>query len=325
MKGRFFAGLIIAASWYGAYLILFDQPVSNQQSQPTVVTEINRPVIASEQPSPPVKRPPATTIKRQTTVVPAAPEPKKEVRRVITAAPLKKRSAPQPQAVKGPEISVDKLLGKLKQHAQNPELIKIDPRLTDNGQTMYLRKAAYVAFIKMYKAARADGVALKIVSALRTFYHQKYIWDNKWIGARLVEGRNLAQTEKSLVGRAMIILKYSSMPGTSRHHWGTDIDINSLDGDYFERGEGKKVYEWLVKNASRFGFGQTYTKKDERRPRGFREEKWHWSYMPMSRNFLYQYSKKITYDHLTGFEGSEVAPRLRVIPNYVFAINPELK
>ena len=42
------------------------------------------------------------------------------------------------------------------------------------------------------------------------------------------------------------IMKYSSMPSTSRHHWGTDIDLNSLENSYFEKGEGKKYsIGWL--------------------------------------------------------------------------------
>ena len=224
-----------------------------------------------------------------------------------------------------PNLSVEELLGQVHNLSSNPKFSKIDPRLTPKKTKLYMRKEAYYAFIKMYKAAAKDGIKLQIVSALRTFYHQKYIWDNKWLGKRLVEGRNLAITEKNPVGRAMIILKYSSMPGTSRHHWGTDIDLNSLEDSYFQQGEGKRVYDWLQKNAIRFGFAQTYTKKDSRRPHGYREEKWHWSYLPLSRIFLEQYSQKITYKNLTGFEGSEVAKRLRVIKNYVMSINPDCK
>ena len=31
------------------------------------------------------------------------------------------------------------------------------------------------------------------------------------------------------------------MPGTSRHHWGTDIDFNSVDPAYFKTATGIKV------------------------------------------------------------------------------------
>ena len=55
---------------------------------------------------------------------------------------------------------------------------------------------------------------------------------------------------------AKTILLYSSMPTTSRHHWGTDMDINSLENSYFASGQGLKEYTWLKKNAAKFGFCQ---------------------------------------------------------------------
>ena len=60
------------------------------------------------------------------------------------------------------------------------------------------------------------------------------------------------------------------MPATSRHHWGTDMDINSVEDDYFKDGKGKKVYRWLVENASKYGFCQVYSdKKSSKRSLGF--------------------------------------------------------
>ena len=86
------------------------------------------------------------------------------------------------------------------------------------------------------------------------------------------------------IENAKKILLYSSMPSTSRHHWGTDIDINSLEPSYFEYGRGKIEYDWLVKNGAKFGFCQTYSdfaKND--RSSGYQEESWHWTYMPKSK------------------------------------------
>ncbi|MFM9004881.1 MAG: D-alanyl-D-alanine carboxypeptidase family protein [Flavobacteriales bacterium] len=40
-------------------------------------------------------------------------------------------------------------------------------------------------------------------------------------------------------------MKFSSMPGTSRHHWGTDIDLNSVEPSYFLSGKGLLIYQWL--------------------------------------------------------------------------------
>jgi len=187
---------------------------------------------------------------------------------------------------------------------------------------LYLLDEVYRAFVQMHQAAKKDGVSLVIVSATRSFNAQKRIWERKWTGGRLVDGRNLAKAVPDPIARARIILRYSSMPGTSRHHWGTDIDINSVENAYFASGPGRKVFEWLAANASNFGFCQTYTAKGNDRPYGYEEEPWHWSYCPMANRYLRQYTKKVTYDDIRGFKGSDTAAQLDVIKHYVLAINP---
>ena len=214
------------------------------------------------------------------------------------------------------------LLGMINKPSRDALFTKVDKRYTEN-RMLYMHKEAYQAFIKMQDAAEKSGVKLTIKSALRTFHNQKVIWEQKWLGKRKVDGLNLATSEPNHFARALIILRFSSMPGTSRHHWGTDIDLNSLENSYFESGQGKKVYDWLTANGPRFGYHQVYTPKGKSRPRGYNEEKWHWSYLPVARQYLRAYSKQITYDMLTGFEGAEVAERLNVIPTYVFSINPK--
>lgn len=194
-----------------------------------------------------------------------------------------------------------------------------------NRKGLFVRKECYAAFKKMHEAAKNDGVSLVIVSATRNFYYQKGIWERKWNGDRMVEGMNLAKEVPDPVERAKIILRYSAMPGTSRHHWGTDIDLNSVNNSYFETTKGKKVYQWLKEHASRFGFCQTYTAKNDQRPGGYEEEKWHWSYLPSAKNFLKQYEQKINYSDISGFPGAEAAKELNVIKEYVLGINPACK
>jgi len=202
--------------------------------------------------------------------------------------------------------------------AKNSKLLEFKPGF-------FLRKEAYAAFLKMAEKAKKDGFQLEILSATRNFNSQKSIWNEKWNGRRLVEGKNLAQNVKDPVSRAKIILKYSSMPGTSRHHWGTDIDLNSLNPDYFHQPAGKALYRWLEKNAKEFGFCQPYTPLGPNRPTGYQEEKWHWSYTPISRELLRQYQHKVSYTMLQGFQGDYTAAKLNVIENYVLSINPECK
>jgi hypothetical protein len=114
------------------------------------------------------------------------------------------------------------------------------------------------------------------------------------------------------------------MPSTSRHHWGTDIDLNSLSNSYFESGKGKKEYKWLVENANNYGFYQVYTEKSSRRT-GYNLERWHWSYMPLSIKYLAFYNNQVDYSDISRFDGSELAEALNIIPNYVNGISEDAK
>ncbi|CAA6807981.1 MAG: Peptidase M15, partial [uncultured Thiotrichaceae bacterium] len=94
---------------------------------------------------------------------------------------------------------------------------------------MKLDPKAYEAFKQMHAAAQKDGIKLVIKSATRNFNYQKGIWERKWTGARKVDGQNLSRSMPDHTRRALKILENSSMPGSSRHHWGTDIDLNSFN------------------------------------------------------------------------------------------------
>ncbi len=215
------------------------------------------------------------------------------------------------------------LMGKFNP-STHPDFVVMNTTHT-SGRGMYLRKDAYEAFKEMFTAAKNDGIDLRIISATRPFSHQKNIWEGKWNGSRKVDGKNLAKTFPWGSDRAKKILEYSSMPGTSRHHWGTDIDLNKLQNSYFESGYGKNVYLWLKDNAPRFGFRQPYTAKDSNRPNGYNEEKWHWSYVPVSVPLTRQYAQLLQNGSIEGFDGSEFAKEIDMVKNYVLGVAPDCK
>ena len=194
------------------------------------------------------------------------------------------------------------LLGRF-EPARHPDFALIAAPLASRAG-MYLRRDALDALTTMADAAKRDGVVLRVVSATRNFDAQRAIWDAKWNGTTKVEGRDLS-TERDLVKRTRTILTFSAMPGASRHHWGTDVDLNALTDAYFARGEGAKVYAWLTTHAPTYGFCQPYTAKGEARPLGHEEEKWHWSYRPVSAPLLAAYARRVTADSLRGFAGAE--------------------
>ena len=113
------------------------------------------------------------------------------------------------------------------------DFVQVDPQ--DANKEVYLHKDTYEAFQAMADSAQKDGISFVIVSGARNFDYQKSIWDRKWNASAADTGMEKAQG----------ILEYSSMPMTSRHHWGTDIDLNNLNNSYFESGQGKKEYDWL--------------------------------------------------------------------------------
>lgn len=204
---------------------------------------------------------------------------------------------------------VDELMGRFNP-ARHNDFVMIEREYTDKPQ-IYLRTAAYSAFTKMAKEAAKEGIRFKIISATRSFDHQKAIWQRKWEDSKY---RHLSDRDKALA-----ILNYSSMPGSSRHHWGTDIDLNALDNEWFDRGEGGKMYNWLQKNAHKYGYYQVYTSKDDGRT-GYAEEKWHWSHLPLSEKLLEEFNTIVSADDFKGFAGAHLAKELRIIEDYVNGI-----
>jgi LAS superfamily LD-carboxypeptidase LdcB len=176
----------------------------------------------------------------------------------------------------------------------------------------YMQKEAYLKFVEMCKLAEKSGISLKIISGTRNFKEQTGIWNRKW--EKYIVKKDSIETMKT-------ILTYSSMPSTSRHHWGTDVDINSLENSYFESGKGLKEYNWLCENASKFGFCQVYTSKKNSKRTGYEMEKWHWSYLPVATKNLENFNKLITYSDIKGFKGSNLASKIKSIENYVNGID----
>jgi LAS superfamily LD-carboxypeptidase LdcB len=215
-------------------------------------------------------------------------------------------------------LNIDYLTGKFEPSTQEG-FIKIETAYSD-GSEMWIRKDAYEAFLKMHEAAKKDGIHLKIISAARNFNRQKQIWEAKWTGARLVEGKDLSKAIPEAGKRAYKILEYSSMPGTSRHHWGTDIDLNNLEPSWFKSGEGAKIYAWLSTHAADYGFCQPYTKKGESRPHGYNEEHWHWSYQPVASKLTEFARQNLKNEMISGFKGSEAATEIDVVGKYVLGI-----
>jgi hypothetical protein len=104
----------------------------------------------------------------------------------------------------------------------------------------------------------------------------------------------LAETSKK---RLDIIIQFSSLPGTSRHHWGTEVDFNSTNVADWQPAAGSKpagqffeLGQWLQSNAGKAGFVQSYTAG---RKGGYQEEPWHYSYAPIAKSLRQMYNDKV--------------------------------
>ena len=216
--------------------------------------------------------------------------------------------------------SKDFIMGKFKPD-EHPDFVQIETKYADR-EGLLMQRDAYERFKEMWTAASKDGIKLIIRSATRNFYRQKQIWEAKWTGKRLVEeGENLAKTTPDSVERARKILLWSSMPGTSRHHWGTDIDLNDFNNSYFEHDRGKKEYDWLIEHAGDFGFCQVYSEKNQERPFGYNEEKWHWSYIPLAKEYIEYAKLYLSDDDISGFLGAGTAKYIGVKQKYILGIS----
>ena len=160
------------------------------------------------------------------------------------------------------------------------------------GEGFLAQKETCDAFMAMKAAAYQDGIDLKVVSGYRSFDRQEAIFERKY----------QQYTDEGMEPLEAIdrIIEYSTIPGTSRHHWGTDLDI--IDG--YPKAEGDVLvpekfgpggpYElmkkWMDKNAEKFGFYLVYT--DQPKRRGFKYEPWHYTYAPVSIPMLTAFRKK---------------------------------
>lgn len=157
-----------------------------------------------------------------------------------------------------------------------------------------LTAATAAAFNDMQVAAACEGHNLQAASSWRGFERQLAIWNGKWRGERpLLDANNQPLDALQLDDgeRLHAILRWSALPGTSRHHWGTDLDIYDPDRlpadtrlalepwEYEGNGWFAELSAWLGDHMNDFGFFLPYVMpvKDAC---GVAFEPWHISFAP---------------------------------------------
>jgi LAS superfamily LD-carboxypeptidase LdcB len=161
-----------------------------------------------------------------------------------------------------------------------------DPRFAATAATA-------AAFMRLREAARADGIDLVPYSSYRDFPAQLRIWNKKFAGKKALYDLNeqvrdfSALSEEELV---WAILNWHSLPGASRRHWGTDIDVidravmapgykpSLLPSEASEGGVFHGLHQWLDRHIHEHGFFRPY----QHLSGGMYPEPWHLSFAPQS-------------------------------------------
>ncbi|UNU73116.1 M15 family metallopeptidase [Moraxella nasovis] len=112
--------------------------------------------------------------------------------------------------------------------------------------------------LEMIKAAKKDKVDLYPASIFRSVKKQAWIVNDKI--------RKKQKPEQ--------IYFVSSPAGFSEHHTGYAVDFYPVDEKFVKT----KAYPWLLENAEKFGWEQTFT-ADYSKKSGVSEEAWHWRYV----------------------------------------------
>ncbi|MCW5623560.1 MAG: M15 family metallopeptidase [Burkholderiales bacterium] len=159
--------------------------------------------------------------------------------------------------------------------------------------TVELHREAAAAWQAMRAAAADDGIDLRVSSGFRDFASQASIWNRKWRGERPLLDANGAPVDRTALRDDAVIdhiLRWSALPGASRHHWGTELDlydaaampdgyrVQLVPAEFAADGVFGRAAAWLERHARRFGFYRPYAADLG----GVCPEPWHWSYAPLS-------------------------------------------
>jgi len=179
-----------------------------------------------------------------------------------------------------------------------PEYItgQTDQHIIEMGPYAHVHKAVVSPWQSLVEAALKAGFELHIASGFRSFERQASIWTKKNSGITPVLDINEQIVDLNLltkIEQIEAIMLFSALPGASRHHWGSDIDVfagNLLAENeklalevnaYTNNGSQVPLANWLKEHAHQFGFELPYYSYVG----GVAKEPWHLSYRPVAVEF----------------------------------------
>lgn len=153
------------------------------------------------------------------------------------------------------------------------------------------------------KARQEIGANLQILSSFRHYSRQEKIWNDKASGRRALLDSSGSLLDYSLLNRKEVlfsILRWSAIPGVSRHHWGCDFDIfdankikkenvQLVPSESLTGGPMYELHKWIdekIKTDQAFSFFKPYAEDFG----GVNTESWHISYAPITELVLEHYT-----------------------------------
>ena len=196
------------------------------------------------------------------------------------------------------KLSPDMLTGKSREHLVNLP--------TPHSTHHFLQAQAMKAFQGLQQSAVKNGFNLQPASSFRDFARQQLIWNGKFNGERKVHddaGNALDLSRLDDWQKSQAILRWSALPGASRHHWGTEIDI--FDPDLLPQGQSLQLEPWeyekggyffelsefLIENLPHFDFSLPFMQMPAEKKIG--REPWHISYMPLAEKAKQLFSAEV--------------------------------
>ena len=196
------------------------------------------------------------------------------------------------------KLTPDMLTGKSWEHLVNLP--------TPYSPHHFLQAEAAKAFQGLQQSAVKNGFNLQPASSFRDFARQQLIWNGKFNGERKVHddaGNALDLSRLDDWQKSQAILRWSALPGASRHHWGTEIDI--FDPDLLPQGQSLQLEPWeyekggyffelsefLIENLPHFDFNLPFMQMPAEKKIG--REPWHISYMPLAEKAKQLFSAEV--------------------------------
>lgn len=160
------------------------------------------------------------------------------------------------------------------------------------------------AYKDLETRAREAGYDMRIASGFRSFDRQLAIWNAKASGTKPVYDDNDRQVDMDALNeieQVEAIMRFSALPGASRHHWGTDFDVYDASrmrpgyrlqlnlAECRDDGPCAELHSWLEMELPHTDFYRPYAQDAG----GISPEPWHLSYRSLASEYAGRMSAQI--------------------------------